>query len=530
MNTSTAGWVSTFGAKDPRIPAAAIEALDAAPLQSASSDHAALAAALAASSETVALAADQVGQAWSAPAPVAGLRSMVTVIRDTATLLQRQSAALAAAAVAIDRVKSNAGLDWTLAMAELEAIRRESGSGLLTAITGVPQISSAHRINLALGQLAESLQTRLSEADAALEELRPVLTADPNDGPDRMHVGPAALLPPDPIGGPTARTDRHNRELLAADLRSGDPARIKFAISITHSLQLAADRGGQAELLVYDPTAFDGQGRAAIAVGEVSTASNIAVVVPGIGNSPSDMDGGVTVAANLRDEANRQDPAHPTAVVAWYGYDIPLSAGKDPSADIGRLFTDTAAAASAVNAGTGAPILASDLTSIKAMAQSSTRITLIGFSMGSTTVSSAARYPLPIDALVLLGSPGAGWGTSSAASYRNVPASHVYTLSYDQDPVTLPVTDDLVKKFLHLPNAFGPDPAADAFGGNHIAATTNVPVISGTGLVPALAAVDGDPRHHSIVNYTQGAALVAEGAIIVGRVDRVPTKRGRPRR
>jgi len=161
------------------------------------------------------------------------------------------------------------------------------------------------------------------------------------------------------------------------------------------------------------------------------------------------------------------------------------------------------------------------------MSQVSTRTTVLGFSMGSTTVSEAGRFELPVDSIVLMGSPGAGWNTTTAGGYRNVPAAGVYTLSYDQDPVTLPVTDQLATEVVGVPDPYGPDPAADAFGGNHIDAGTNVPLVTGTGLLPSVARILGDPRHHSMKNYMQGGALVAEAAIVVGRTSSVRTKRGR---
>ena len=161
------------------------------------------------------------------------------------------------------------------------------------------------------------------------------------------------------------------------------------------------------------------------------------------------------------------------------------------------------------------------------MAQTSARVTVLGFSMGSTTVSEAAKFPVPVDSLVLLGSPGAGWDTTTAAGYASIPASGVYSVSYDQDPVTLPITDRLASDALRIADPYGVDPAADAFGGHHIDVATNVPITTGTGMLANLTRILGDPRHHSMKNYMEGAALAAEGAIVVGRGRTVPEKRGR---
>ena len=334
-------------------------------------------------------------------------------------------------------------------------------------------------------------------------------------------------MPADPVNNPAHRTDTDNRAALTADLHSGDPRRIQFASSIVQSLQQAATRGGTAQLVVYDATAFAGQGRAAISVGDLTTATNVAVVVPGITTSPSAMSGGIDLAADLRTEAQQLDPAEHTAVVAWYGYDIPASWTSDPGPTIGTSVRDTVAAGSAANAAAGAPLLATDLRAIKRMAQTSARVTALGFSMGSTVVSEAAKYPVPVDSMILLGSPGAGWDTTSASGYASVPAADVYALSYDQDPVTLPITDRLASDFLHLDDPYGVDPAGQAFGGHHIDARTNEPIATGTGALATFARLLGDPRHHTMKNYMEGPALAAEGAIVVGRGATVPVKQGR---
>ena len=123
--------------------------------------------------------------------------------------------------------------------------------------------------------------------------------------------------------------------------------------------------------------------------------------------------------------------------------------------------------------------------------------------------------------------PGAGWDTDSAAGYRNIPASGVYIVSYDQDPVTLPVTDHLASDMSEIADPYGPDPAAQSFGGNHVDVSTNVPLLTGIGLLTALRRLLGDPRHHTMSNYMEGGALAAEGAVVDGRGKDVPVKRGR---
>lgn len=515
------------GLPDPSVPAARLAGFDAGALQRAAGWLAGVAVAMAAAAAAGAGAVAEVARGWSTPDPALRISRLLWCAEETASLLHAQSVALDTAAVVVRDQQLNAQHDMVLAMAEINALRDTSWTDTVGALFGSPSFADDLRVIAVVHRLQDSLTSRLHMVEEAIAALPQQLAGDPTAGPDGLRGGAGALLPPDPVDNPAHRTDAGNRAALAADLRSGNAHRIRFASSIVESLQQAAARGGTTQLLVYDATAFDGQGRAAIGLGDLTTATNVAVVVPGITTSPSAMSGGVDLAADLRDEAGRQDPAARTAVVAWYGYDIPVSWTKDPGPAIGTDVRDTVAAGSAANAASGGPLLAADLTSIKQMAQTSTRVTVLGFSMGSTTVSEAAKFSVPVDAMVLLGSPGAGWDATTATGYASVPASGVYSLSYDQDPVTLPITDRLASDVLRIADPYGPDPAAESFGGHHIDVATNVPISTGTGLLAAVGHVLGDPRHHNMKNYMEGSALAAEGAIVVGRTTRVPVKRGR---
>lgn len=516
-----------LGLPDPSVTAARLREIDAGALQQAGSWLSGIAVAVAAATAAGADAVAHISRGWSTPDPALRISRLLGCAEQTSGLLHAHSTALDAVSVVVRDQQINAQHDVLLAVAEINALRSTTWTDAVGALVGAPSLADNVQVIAAVRRLQNSLTARLHVVEMAIAGLTEQLSGDPTAGPDGLRGGPGALLPADPINNPAHRTDANNRAALAADLQSGDPDRIRFASSIVQSLQQATTRGGTAQLVVYDATAFAGQGRAAIAVGDLTTATNVAVVVPGITNSPSAMSGGVDLAADLRTEAERQDPGEETAVVAWYGYDIPASWTKDPGPTVRTDVRDTVAAGSAVSAASGAPLLAADLTAIKAMAQTSARMTVVGFSMGSTTVSEAARFPLPVDSMVLLGSPGAGWDTTTAAGYASVPAAGVYSLSYDQDPVTLPTTDRLASDVLRIADPYGVDPAAEAFGGNHIDAATNVPISTGTGLLPALGRVLGDPRHHSMKNYMEGPALAAEGAIVIGRGRTVPVKRGR---
>ncbi len=518
--------VPGLGSPDLRMLIGRLAALRPEQLRESASRTAQIARGLASACNAGRPAGGELARGWSASAPRERISRLLITAEQTASMLLGQSSAMDATCSIMERAASGAQLDIGLAVAEIGVARQNSSAFSFAGLVGAPVADAIHLQGI-VRRLHDALNARIQAVDLAVAALQSALVGDPTAGPDDLRAGADALLPPDPVLNPAHRIDQRNRAALAADLRCGDPARMRFAISMLGSLQQAGDRSIAAQLLVYDPTAFGGQGRAAVSVGDLTTATNVAIVVPGIANSPSSMSGGLELAADLHDEAVRQDPAEGTAVIAWYGYDIPLSFTKDPTRTLAGDVRDTLAAGSAATASASAPQLAVDLATFKSMAQISSRITVLGFSMGSTTVSEAARYNLPVDSLVLMGSPGAGWDARTASGYRNVPASNVYVLSYDEDPVTLPVTDILASRTLGIPDPFGPDPASKSFGANDIDAGTNVPPIGGSGLLPTVLRAGGDPRHHSMRNYMQGRALAAEASVVVGRRDVVPIKPGR---
>lgn len=473
-------------------------------------------------------------QGWSAVQPRLVIRRLLTTAEQTAVLLYAQSRAIESTCIVIDQAKADAERDMASCLLELAQAQHVTPNVLASLLPGAQTTAAAARTLVVLQITQASLTRRLTAVEVAVESLGTSLAGDPTTGPDGLRAGPDAVLPPDPVLNPANRRSTANLAKLAADLHSGDWKRASFADSIQQSLRQACARAGTAQLLVYDPVAFDGQGRAAISVGNLTTAKNVAVVVPGISNSPRTMAEGITLAGDLRDESMKQAPGQSTAVVAWYGYDMPLSA--DPGASGWNKWRDRLAAGSAVTAVTGAPVLAADLRDIKAMTPVADRTTLLGFSMGSTTVSEAAHLDVAADSIVLMGSPGAGWDVPDAAHYPQLPAEDVYTLSYDQDPVTQPITDNATHPLpgsLGMSEPYGHDPADQSFGGNHIDAVSNMPTVTIGGLpvIGVLGAplvnLAASTAHHSMKNYMSGPALVAEGSIVVGNRRKVPTKRGR---
>jgi hypothetical protein len=197
---------------------------------------------------------------------------------------------------------------------------------------------------------------------------------------------------------------------------------------------LRSRAGVVVQLLVFDPRAFSGDGRAAIAVGDVDTADHVAFLVPGLDASLREtLADRVASAGLLVRESARVAAGTTTAAVAWLGYDAP---------GLLNVLSDDAAEA-------GADLLAADVMAVQASRDVVPHLTVIGHSYGSTTTGTALRdYVTGVDDAVLVGSPGAGVENASAL---HVPAGHVFVGASSRDPVSY--TD-----------RFGLDPTHERFG------------------------------------------------------------------
>jgi hypothetical protein len=399
----------------------------------------------------------------------------------------------------------------------------------------------------ALQLLATALRSDPRDPVQALQPLGPPAApeagvAGPTGGSGRVGSARGGGMPASSALTGAAGVDRDNQDRLTADLHSSDVATLAMALGVRAALEKARTSGGVAQLLVYESAGSGSQGRAAIGVGDISTADNIATLAPGVSNAPVNMAEGITSAVALRAESQRLAPGDATAVVAWYGYDIPLSAIRGVPVDPLTAAANTAAALTDVNARAGGALLVQDINRFHQLAPATARFVAVGFSMGATTVSAAAARGADIDDLVMLGSPGAGGDVRTAHDYPDLPAEHAFALSYDQDPITQTVTDVLagaVGGIGHLPTGpgpFGPDPASGDFDAQVIDAESNAPdptVRVSFGPFPDLlgSAVANEvadlAAHHQEANYYSGAALSAIASVTVGLYTDVPIKPGR---
>lgn len=257
--------------------------------------------------------------------------------------------------------------------------------------------------------------------------------------------------------------------------------------------------GARSFLQVYQPEAFGGDGRAAVAIGDPDHAANTAVVVPGTGNSVRNGWLAQDDAIRLYTEMVAADPNASRSVVAWQGYDAPDSP-VDP-----RIGTTALARE-------GGQLLAADVNALNATHNGVGHLTVQGHSYGSTTVADAAAgFGMHTDDVVLIGCPGTDLA-HSAADFNLNAGGHLYVGAASTDPVTqlgaLPQTPVFGTGWSV---ALGTDPAMDGYGSTRFKAE-----------VPGLTFPLGDhsqyyaPRSESLYSMAEiatgnGEALAQHG-------------------
>jgi hypothetical protein len=343
-------------------------------------------------------------------------------------------------ALAVARAADQAADGVEHVQSELRALRRDAGElhMAIDAMTNrVVPTSNCPPTEQLFGemQLQPRLDAILAEANAVDQELATAINmADgdaaipPNSGP---AVGPAGLTPTqresdanqERVREERAKLNAHIKDLQAQADRArdqGDQGRLRdlnnqlnaarYRVGEFGAIDDALGRAPETYLTQLEiPTDPSQKVRAAVAVGNPDTATDISVTVPGLGSSTKDsLPSMVTEASNLRDTAQKQLDrlGIPGSVVtiAWMGYDPPANPINTGSPrDFWRMINDDRAQG-------GAAALAPYLQQLHA-SNPDAHLSLFGHSYGSLTASLAlqqlnAQGLHPVNDAVFYGSPG----------------------------------------------------------------------------------------------------------------------------
>jgi hypothetical protein len=240
-------------------------------------------------------------------------------------------------------------------------------------------------------------------------------------------------------GVPYAVRDQANRAVLTTGL--ADPATPPATTAMLGQVRdaLVTDPGAPARSLITLDTR--GAGRAAVAIGDLGTAADVTVVVPGMFFTVTGQMSDFTDTADdlYSEQATLAGVAAPgsgngVAVVAWMGYRTP---------DLSNILSLDLAK-------TGAERLERAVDGIRQLRDGDQpRLNIVAHSYGSTTAMMAlASGRMSADSLTVLGSPGSSVRTASELA---VTTGEVFVGDAHSDPVA-------------GSGYFGTDPGASTFG------------------------------------------------------------------
>lgn len=326
---------------------------------------------------------------------------------------------------------------------------RDAEDRLIRALSGVDDVAEGR-----------SAATRDGRADAAA--LRRELAAL-GDDPTTTHAWWTSLTQaerealkisdPDLVGNangiPTGDRDEANRASLDRDLdrigqipaderTDGEQAVLARAVKAGEALaipRLAGRDDVDVNLVVYQPSAYGGDGAVAISYGDPDAAENTAVIVPGTTNDGTSIVSQGEDAFRLYEQAAKNGES--VASIAWMGYDAPSWTPED-ALDRPRDGLDMGGVVREDKAIDGGHRLSRFVDGLRATDTGEhSHLSVIGHSYGSPTAAHAAHdHGLDADSLTLIGSPGAGGDAVDHVRDLGMPAGKVYVGSADNDFVT----------------------------------------------------------------------------------------------
>ncbi|GAB2765327.1 alpha/beta hydrolase [Nocardioides salsibiostraticola] len=224
------------------------------------------------------------------------------------------------------------------------------------------------------------------------------------------------------------------------------------------------DQPVDSQIYLYDPSAFDGDGRVAISAGDLDSADNVAVVVPGLGTDGGSAGYQAARAATLYESTRYLDPSQSNATMFWIGYDAPDNVPWDGGVDWLGVTNEQMARA-------GGERLADTIDGLRASRDGDpAHLTVVGHSYGSTTTGHAAHdQGLSADDIVFVGSPGVG-GETDHASDLGIEVGHVWSGANSHDLVADLGNHGAVHGETLFGAGLGDDPVEDDFGATRFTA------------------------------------------------------------
>lgn len=258
---------------------------------------------------------------------------------------------------------------------------------------------------------------------------------------DTWHFLHGAFTP----SAPTQKADSLNSQtvnqrsqLSRAQLRAAlsrhdlDPRRRQLLTRLHQRLE----NDHTLHLLLFDPAR---SGRIVLAHGSLFSCDRVVVVVGGIGSSLDELH--ASSPDNTRANRLRRAMDDRTTTIEWMDDTAP---GTGPT-DWISIATDEHASAAATRLRRFVAWTA---------AQTPAPIAVVGHSYGSVVASLAASRGLSADVLLLVGSPGAGWGVRSVKDYRLRPGATVVAGRTSDDPI----------EAVAEAHGLGRDPISPSFG------------------------------------------------------------------
>lgn len=220
----------------------------------------------------------------------------------------------------------------------------------------------------------------------------------------------------------------------------------------------------ESQIFIYDPAAFDGDGRIAISAGNLDTADNVSVMVPGLGTDAESAAYLANRAGTVYESTRFLDPNQTNATMFWIGYDAPDNAPWDEGWDGAGVLTEGLADA-------GGERLSDTIDGLRAGRDGEpAHLTALGHSYGSTTTGLGAEGPgLDVDDIIFVGSPGVG-GDTDHASDTGIDPEHVWAGANSRDPVANLGNHGSIHGETLFGAGLGDDPAEDDFGANRFQA------------------------------------------------------------